>query len=58
MGSKNSKFEGIAFILKSIQEQVRYLVYFGRYCNLMPRFLLMILVRNFMLIKNHIETWV
>ena len=34
------------------------LVYFWRYCIFMPLFSLMILVRNFILIKNDIEIWV
>ena len=58
MGSKNIKLRGIVFILKSIWEQVPYLVYFGHYLTFIPPFLLMILVRGVVIIKNHIETWV
>ena len=34
------------------------ITYFGAIALSYPPFLLMILVQNFMLIKNHIETWV
>ena len=48
-------FDFINFFLKTLTKNIIYwaLLHFRT-----PLFLLMILVQNFMLIKNHIETWV